>query len=106
MRFSRGCRMPRSRACSAGRRNAIARRSMSHGVDDLYVGIDVGTSGVRACAVDAAGDVRGFVSVPMPAPDVRDGRIVQAPAVWWTAVEAALDELATRIVAADVRALA
>lgn len=79
---------------------------MSRDADSLYVGVDVGTSGVRACAIDAAGDVRGLVSVPMPAPELRRGRTVQAPSIWWSAVEAALDELVATILPGNVRALA
>lgn len=74
--------------------------------DSLYVGIDVGTSGVRACAIDASGAVAGFASVRMPAPDIVDGRATQAAAVWWEAVEAALDDLGAVIDPRVVRALA
>ncbi len=74
--------------------------------DSLFVGIDVGTSGVRACAIDAAGEARGLVSVSMPPPTVRAGRAAQSPAVWWTAVETALDELVAICDPRRVRALA
>jgi len=79
---------------------------MSRAVASLFVGIDVGTSGVRACAIDAALQVRGFATAPMAAPRLHEGRAVQAPAVWWDAVEIALDELVAAIDARAVRALA
>lgn len=74
--------------------------------DSLFVGIDVGTSGVRACAIDADARVRGHAAVAMPEPAVSDGRIEQAPIVWWSAVEAALAELVSAVDARAVRALA
>lgn len=60
----------------------------------LHLGIDVGTSGVRGIAIDAAGTVRAQASRPMPAPLAEAGRIAQDPAVWWTAVAAVLAEVA------------
>jgi sugar (pentulose or hexulose) kinase len=60
----------------------------------LWVGIDLGTQGVRAVLVDGAGVVLGSGSVPLES-DVRAGdRHEQDPADWWratcTATRAAL----------------
>ncbi|WP_216362059.1 FGGY-family carbohydrate kinase [Pseudonocardia sp. N23] len=56
----------------------------------VWVGIDLGTQGVRAVAVDAAGAVAGAGQAPLHR-DVRDGpRHEQDPAEWWTATCAAV----------------
>lgn len=73
--------------------------------DRLHLGIDVGTSGVRAIAVDAAGAVRAQASRAMPVPvKGGDGSLAQDPAVWWEAVAGVLDGLAP--VAGRIAALA
>lgn len=72
----------------------------------LAIGLDLGTSGVRAAAVAADGSVAGSARVPMPPPR-RDGpRVAQPPADWWAAAEAALDELLPAIDRARVVAIA
>ncbi|MFB4314202.1 FGGY-family carbohydrate kinase [Actinomadura sp. 21ATH] len=56
--------------------------------DAVWVGIDVGTQGVRALAVTAAGRVAGRGAAPLTGR--REGaRHEQSPAGWWTAVAAA-----------------
>ncbi|CCD99492.1 FGGY-family carbohydrate kinase [Bradyrhizobium sp. STM 3809] len=64
---------------------------------ELFVGIDLGTSGVRACAVDPGGAVRGAAAVPLPAPRQDGAAIEQDPELWWQAATAALVELGTRV---------
>ena len=55
----------------------------------LWLGIDLGTQGVRAVLVDGAGTVLGSGSAPLER-DVRDGdRHEQDPAEWWRAACAA-----------------
>jgi sugar (pentulose or hexulose) kinase len=51
------------------------------------IGIDVGTSGVRAALVDAGGALLGFGAAGLAPRDRRD------PAAWWRAVESALAAL-------------
>ena len=70
----------------------------------MWLGIDLGTQGVRAVAVDAAGTVAGAGQARLRQ-DLRDGpRHEQDPAEWWTAtcaaVRGALDGLRGRPVAA------
>ncbi|MBI5462351.1 MAG: FGGY-family carbohydrate kinase [Gammaproteobacteria bacterium] len=61
-----------------------------------YLGIDVGTSGVRACLIDADAHVLDTIHTPLPAP-LRDGaRCEQDPQIWWQALVRVLDELAGR----------
>ncbi|HYH31696.1 MAG TPA: FGGY family carbohydrate kinase [Pseudonocardia sp.] len=51
----------------------------------LWLGVDLGTQGVRAVLVDGAGEVLGSGSAPLRH-DVRDGdRHEQDPAEWWAA---------------------
>jgi sugar (pentulose or hexulose) kinase len=55
----------------------------------VWLGIDLGTQGVRAVLADGSGAVVGSGSVPLRR-DVRDGpRHEQDPAEWWTATCAA-----------------
>lgn len=71
------------------------------------VGIDFGTSGVRACVLDAGGRPVAEAAVPLPAPlQTADGGWEQDPEQWWTALCALLGELARRIDLGALRALA
>lgn len=73
--------------------------------DALYLGIDVGTSGVRALAIDAAGRSQGSAEAPMPPPRRDGARIEQDPAIWWEAVSGLLRRLGPGLLA-RVRRLA
>ncbi|TVQ91964.1 MAG: carbohydrate kinase [Chromatiaceae bacterium] len=64
------------------------------------IGLDLGTSGCRALAVDATGHVIAAAAVDLPAPQRDGARVWQDPACWWQAVVAVLARLA-----ADLRAL-
>jgi D-ribulokinase len=68
----------------------------------VALGIDVGTSGVRAVALDAAGAVAGMGSAAMATfgPDRRD------PAIWARTVEAALARLAAQVPLGGIGAVA
>lgn len=68
----------------------------------LAVGIDIGTSGVRALAMAQDFAVEAEASVPMEAAGA-DGR---DPAVWWTATGLALDALFAKVAPQRVVALA
>jgi sugar (pentulose or hexulose) kinase len=61
---------------------------------DAYIGIDLGTSGVRACAIDAAGNVLAETRASLPAPaNPCSGCHEQAAALWWEATQAVLDDM-------------
>ncbi|TGV74201.1 carbohydrate kinase, partial [Mesorhizobium sp. M00.F.Ca.ET.149.01.1.1] len=68
----------------------------------VVVGIDVGTSGVRAVAMDPGFAIQAQAGVALAdfGTDWRD------PANWWRAVEAAIDALLRLVDARNVRALA
>ncbi|MCP3467680.1 FGGY-family carbohydrate kinase [Bradyrhizobium sp. CCGUVB23] len=59
----------------------------------LFLGIDVGTSGVRACAVDARGDIQGMESATLPPPRQDGNAIDQDPEFWWHASVVAISKL-------------
>ncbi len=71
-----------------------------------FIGIDLGTSGCRAVAIDAQGNVCAEAHADLPRP-LRDGvHSEQDPAAWWHAVHTVLAQLAARIDAAAIDALA
>jgi sugar (pentulose or hexulose) kinase len=73
---------------------------------NLYVGVDIGTSGVRAVAIDTQGRVSARACAPMPKP-MRDGlTVVQAPQLWWNCVQGTLGQLLAIVDAQAVRSIA
>lgn len=63
----------------------------------LFLGIDVGTSGVRACAIDAQAAIRGQASAGLPPPRVNGNAVDQQPELWWQATLAALRKLGEHV---------
>ena len=72
----------------------------------LYLGIDVGTSGVRACAIDADAGLQAQVTIPLPEPVLHEAGVEQEPGLWWSALAASLDEIAAEIPMKLVEAIA
>lgn len=65
---------------------------------DYAIGLDLGTSGCRAVAIDPAGATLAAARVPLPAPlSPRPGWSEQDPALWWEAVLAVLREVAAAL---------
>lgn len=56
----------------------------------LALGLDVGTSGVRACAVDEGGGAVALATAAMAPPRTVGAAVEQDPAVWWEAATAAI----------------
>lgn len=56
----------------------------------LHLGLDLGTSGVRAVVIDAQGAVQSTAREPLPAPRREGPRMSQNPALWWQAVQRVL----------------
>ncbi|MGI9416317.1 MAG: FGGY-family carbohydrate kinase [Geminicoccaceae bacterium] len=75
-------------------------------MEQLFLGIDIGTSGCRAVAVDLQGRPVGQAAVAMAPPGRRGAMIEQDPAVWWGAVEQAISELLAQLDRAAIRAIA
>ena len=64
---------------------------------NLYVGIDLGTSGCRAIAIDDQGDISASCSVALPAPNRNGADVEQDPEIWWRATRAALGALVAEL---------
>ena len=75
-------------------------------MSDLVVGIDVGTSGVRAMAVDGEGRVTGQATRKLAPPASEGARVTQEPEHWWEAVTAVLGEVARASAPGRIMALA
>src|SRR5690606_26878186 len=58
-----------------------------------YLGLDIGTSGVKAVLIDAEGRALGEASAPLSVSRPRPGFSEQDPEDWWRAVLAAVDTL-------------
>lgn len=72
----------------------------------LTVGIDVGTSACRACAIDQAGTLICGTHEPLPPGDRRDLNHQQLPADWWRALCCCLESLFQSVEPRQVNALA
>ncbi|MBR0751005.1 FGGY-family carbohydrate kinase [Bradyrhizobium jicamae] len=64
---------------------------------EMFLGIDVGTGGVRACAIDAQAGIRGQASAALPPPRVHGDAVDQEPELWWQAALSALRKLGERV---------
>ena len=71
----------------------------------IYIGIDVGTSACRACAIDDEASLLAETRTGIPAPQHTDEGVQQDPSLWWDALIATLDKLFTSIDAQQVRRL-
>jgi sugar (pentulose or hexulose) kinase len=60
---------------------------------DSYLGIDLGTGGVRACAIDAEARIVGVATTALPPPRQDGDAIDQDPALWWGAVVETIGKL-------------
>jgi sugar (pentulose or hexulose) kinase len=68
----------------------------------LFLGIDVGTGGVRACAIDGQAGIRGFASAALPAPRVDGNAVNQTPQLWWQATVTAILKLGDTVDLGDI----
>jgi sugar (pentulose or hexulose) kinase len=72
----------------------------------FVIGLDLGTSGVRAVAVDACGKILGLGAAKLPATKATGARREQSPEDWWNACRTALDELSQKLDLSAARAIA
>ena len=82
---------------------ADAQRPAMH---NLALGIDVGTSGVRAAVVDETGLRVAFAAVKMTVPLDRGGLVTQDPAIWWDATLRVFQRLSRQIELKRIGAIA
>lgn len=72
----------------------------------LFVGIDVGTSACRACAINADADLVAEARIELPAPR-RDGSCVEQDAgIWWHYLDLTVNDLNRRIDPSAIRRIA
>ncbi len=72
----------------------------------LFLGIDIGTSGCRAIAIDETNTLIAQHSLSLPAPIQQGKTIEQDAEIWWQAVVQALTRLFTDIDPGQIRAIA
>ncbi len=72
----------------------------------MFIGIDLGTSGCRAIAIDEQARIQGEARVALAAPISQGNANRQAPALWWEAVCEVLSQLSEQIPAQQVQAIA
>lgn len=65
---------------------------------ELFLGIDIGTTGVRTSVIDREKTELSNARVAMDSPETLDGRPVQDPMVWWNAVEDCLNKQSSSLV--------
>ncbi len=71
----------------------------------MYVGLDLGTSGLKAVVMDDAQAIRAEATAPLEASRPHDGWSEQDPAAWLSACEAAMAALAAKADLSGVRAI-
>jgi sugar (pentulose or hexulose) kinase len=59
----------------------------------VFVGIDFGTSGCRACAINTQSQILAEVQLKLPAPERRGVKVEQNPWLWWQALQNILTQL-------------
>ena len=59
----------------------------------LYLGLDFGTSGVRACLIDDEEHPVAEAHTPLPPPHRQDGHVSQDPETWWQALDTLMNRL-------------
>ena len=71
----------------------------------MYIGLDLGTSGVKGIVIDDAQAVLAEATAPLTVQRLHDGWSEQDPASWIAAAEAVLDALAGRVDMGAVRGI-
>jgi len=79
---------------------------LATGQSPLFIGVDFGTSGVRAIAIDGAAQIQGQAAVDLPSAPRKGAEHTQDPRIWWRALEQALDTLLNDLDRSRVGALA
>lgn len=74
--------------------------------NDLFLGLDLGTSGCRAIAIDKTGTIQAQAVVNMPLPERDGAKSQQSAEIWWQAVCQVLQDITRRVPAPSIRALA
>lgn len=72
----------------------------------FFIGIDLGTSGVRAVAIDDKAHVVRWSHTSLPSPLQSEYGIRQNPSLWWDATQHVLQQLLSEVNGQQVRAIA
>ncbi len=72
----------------------------------LFIGIDLGTSGCRAYAIDEASNVIATSDATLPASVLKNKHITQNPQSWWQTCQYVLSDLLNKIDRNQVKAIA
>ncbi|HEY9052131.1 MAG TPA: FGGY-family carbohydrate kinase, partial [Gammaproteobacteria bacterium] len=75
-------------------------------IDMSYIGIDIGTSGIRACAIDDQANQIALSTQALPSPQHTGQHIQQDAMIWWQTLQQVLAELFQKIDPSQVRAIA
>jgi xylulokinase len=73
--------------------------------EPVYIGIDLGSSGCRVVAIDAAGEMLAHSESPIPSALRKGNEVTQDPTRWWKAVSDGLQHVLGQIDPQAVRAL-
>ena len=71
----------------------------------LYIGIDIGTSGVRACVINDKNDLVYLCKTPLASPVKENRSITQDANLWWLATKKTLKDLFSHIDTYQVKAI-
>lgn len=72
----------------------------------VFLGLDIGTSGVRGCAINADGEELASYQLALAAPECNDNRIEQDAFIWKRAADAVIRHLAEQLQPRTITALA
>ena len=65
--------------------------------DCLFLGIDIGTSGVRGSVINAQGEELSSYRIGLKSPDIKGARIEQDPLIWKQATHKVIKELSNKL---------
>ena len=70
------------------------------------MGIDAGTSGIRACCIDGQANLLAETNLPLPPTEVQGNQVSQAPQVWASVLDELLQQLGKKISFQNLKAIA
>lgn len=74
-------------------------------MQQTFIGIDLGTSGCRACLIDADENLLQEARTAFPQPTIQGQKVEQDAGIWWQAVETVLTELCQHPAAQSLAAI-
>ncbi len=74
--------------------------------EELFLGIDLGSTGCRIIAVNGRGEVRARAEAPLPMAIKKESQYTQDPTLWWKAVTASLQHLFGQIDSKNIHTIA